>query len=513
MAINIDEIKGNVAVLSSVTGNAPGIKGAKGDTGETGPQGPQGPRGYQGERGKTGVVSQAEEPTDTDVYVWVDTDEEGLIVDSSGGTGKIDSISVNGKVQPIINKNVDIKVPTKVSDLEIPDTLYANGSDYAEYFQWYDGNPRKEDRRCLFVSIEHGTKMIKKAMLGDDILGITSIDASIIGNATYKDDSTCSAVGMMGVMRVKDNGKCQVGDYVIPGDNGIAIPSTNNVGYKVTARHSANMIEVLMAHDSEMISRLKDDVKNIEEEVQTSLSDVAKTNVNNNFSVSQTINGTLTINGDIVQNGEIYETHAEKLYTKNDEIITREGATGGLSEGEYTGIQAQLYDGTNNGRLGFNASGEARVGDIGDEQPLLTRDEIDNLTDGQLLKWDATNLKAVGTNEYVKNTDYATTTTGGVVRTNSTYGIGNLSDGLMYISKATESDIDKKTTQYRPIVPASLDYAVKSGLSNNQLEWTEEEKASARNLIGASTEVTLTQAEYDALTTKDENTYYYIVEE
>ena len=466
MAINIDEIKGNVAVLSSVTGNAPGIKGAKGDKGDMGPQGPQGPRGYQGERGKTGVVSQTEEPTDADVFVWIDTDEEGLVVDSSGWTGAIETISVNGEPQEIVDKNVDITIPTKVSDLEIPDTLYANGSDYAEYFEWHDGNPRKEDRRCLFVSIVDGTKMIKKAMVGDDILGITSIDASIIGNATYKDDSTYSAVGMMGVMRVKDNGKCQVGDYVIPGDNGIAIPSTNNVGYKVTARYSANMIEVLMAHDSEMISRLKDEVKNIEEEVQTSLSDVAKTNVNNNFSASQTINGTLTINGDIVQNGKTYESHAEKLYTKNDEIITREGATGGLSEGEYTGIQALLYDGTNNGRLGFNASGEARVGDIGDEQPLLTRDEIDNLTDGQLLKWDATNLKAVGTNDYVKKTDYAGTKTAGVVFGVASFGVDVFQTsawtGYMYIRKASNTEIDGKSDNYKPIVPANLDYAVGS---------------------------------------------------
>lgn len=125
-------------------------------------------------------------------------------------------------------------------------------------------------------------------------------------------------------------------------------------------------------------------------------SNLAKKDENNNFSTSQTINGTLTINGNIVQNGQAYETHAEKVYTKNDEIITREGATGGLSKGEYAGIQAKKYDGVNDGRLGFNASGEARVGDVGDEQPLLTRDEVENLENGQLLKWDGTQLKAVG---------------------------------------------------------------------------------------------------------------------
>ena len=37
-----------------------------------------------------------------------------------------------------------------------------------------------------------------------------------------------------------------------------------------------------------------------------------------------------------------------------------------------------------------------RVGDVGDEQPLLTREEAANLTDGDILTWDAANSKAVG---------------------------------------------------------------------------------------------------------------------
>lgn len=107
------------------------------------------------------------------------------------------------------------------------------------------------------------------------------------------------------------------------------------------------------------------------------------------------VDGTLTVNGDIIQNGSAYETHAEKLYTKKDIIITRDGAVSGLSTGEYTGIQAKKYDGTNDGQLVFDKDGEARVGDVGDTEPLLTRDEIANMTNGSLLKWDGTNKKAV----------------------------------------------------------------------------------------------------------------------
>ena len=145
--------------------------------------------------------------------------------------------------------------------------------------------------------------------------------------------------------------------------------------------------------------------------VDKDLDNVAKKDSNNNFSTSQTVNGTLTVNGNIVQSGSSYETHAEQVFTKNDEIITREGAVGGLSAGQLTGIKATKYDGENDGQLGFDANGVARVGDVNDTQPLLTRAESTDLTDGQLLKWDATNQRAVGSDsaeplaEQIKNNE------------------------------------------------------------------------------------------------------------
>ena len=107
------------------------------------------------------------------------------------------------------------------------------------------------------------------------------------------------------------------------------------------------------------------------------------------------INGTLQVNGDIIQQGAAYETHAEKIYTTNDYIYMREGAVGGLASGSYAGFEVIKYDGTNDGRLVIDNTGTARVGDVGSEQPLLTREESANLNNGALLKWDAANLKAV----------------------------------------------------------------------------------------------------------------------
>lgn len=108
-----------------------------------------------------------------------------------------------------------------------------------------------------------------------------------------------------------------------------------------------------------------------------------------------TINGDLNVNGNIYQNGQDYQTHAEQVFTKKDMIYTREGAVSGLATGALTGITALLYDGANNGVLGFDNTGTARVGDIGDTQPLLTRVESNALTNGHVLIWDATNKRAV----------------------------------------------------------------------------------------------------------------------
>lgn len=106
--------------------------------------------------------------------------------------------------------------------------------------------------------------------------------------------------------------------------------------------------------------------------------------------------GNLNVAGDIIQQGSSYETHAEQIYTTDDYIIMRDEAVGGLASGSYSGFQVKKYDGTNDGRLVIDNTGTARVGDVGDEQPLLTRSESGSLSDGQLFKWDAGNSKAVG---------------------------------------------------------------------------------------------------------------------
>ncbi|MCL1700855.1 peptidase G2 autoproteolytic cleavage domain-containing protein [Lysinibacillus sp. Bpr_S20] len=62
----------------------------------------------------------------------------------------------------------------------------STGADYAEFFEWKDGNPRNQDRVGYVVTLDKG--MIRKATAKDIyILGIVSANPSIIGNS-HQDD-------------------------------------------------------------------------------------------------------------------------------------------------------------------------------------------------------------------------------------------------------------------------------------------------------------------------------------
>lgn len=127
----------------------------------------------------------------------------------------------------------------------------------------------------------------------------------------------------------------------------------------------------------------------LDSDVLQKLNNNAKISTANTFTAAQTFKKDITIEGNIIQNGSAYETHAEKIYTKNDMIYTRDGATAALADNAYTGIQAVKYDGTNDGQLVFGKDGVARVGDVGNTQPLATRAEAGAIVDKHLLQWDA----------------------------------------------------------------------------------------------------------------------------
>jgi hypothetical protein len=57
------------------------------------------------------------------------------------------------------------------------------GADYAEYFEWADGNINNEDRRGYSVSLVNNK--IKIAEQGENIIGVISSNPSIVGDAAW----------------------------------------------------------------------------------------------------------------------------------------------------------------------------------------------------------------------------------------------------------------------------------------------------------------------------------------
>ena len=179
---------------------------------------------------------------------------------------------------------VDYKGNTRTS------TTGALGGDYAEFFEWLDGNPNDEDRVGHFVTLD-GEK-IKYANAGDYILGVVSGMPAILGNndvdswtkkyitdefnrrldfeQTYTDEEGTEhtytgwkvsdeynpeqqyqsrkerkewdAIGMLGVLSVYDDGTCQVNGFCDVANGGIATAGST---YRVIARISENIVKVI----------------------------------------------------------------------------------------------------------------------------------------------------------------------------------------------------------------------------------------------------------------------------
>lgn len=91
--------------------------------------------------------------------------------------------------------------------------------------------------------------------------------------------------------------------------------------------------------------------------------------------------------------------------------------------------------------------------------------------------------------QLIRSTDYAGNSVKGVVDVRAAFGMGVDQWGRIYNVLADETTIAGKTDIYKPITANKIDYAVKQGLAYSKLEgsgyaWTEDEKASARELLG-----------------------------
>lgn len=222
------------------------------------------------------------------------------------------------------------------------------------------------------------------------------------------------------------------------------------------------------------------------------------------------IGGDVSIQGNLSVSGTTTTQDTETLQVKDNVIVANadgvslvdnSGFAIKTNETESYGIMYDpIGDGVKIGLGGFTEDGKF-VYNEGEAQFLATR--ADNITDGNLPKWDDKKKQFVDSGEkigdYVKFTDYATLDgKAGIIQLNKNYGVFRANTTpTLEIAKAEESEIDRKTNKYKPVVPATLDYAVKVGVTTNTETLTDAEKASACEWLGAVKAVTTPDKTYE----------------
>jgi hypothetical protein len=169
--------------------------------------------------------------------------------------------------------------PAGVTDAT--NTVISPNADYAEVGEWADGNPTGEDRLGYFVAIAavgDNTIKIRKATSADDVRGVSVYNPAFSGNASkdkYGEDGDLlpryNYIGVMGIVKVIDNGLCSVNGRCMPGDDGTAIPSDNNMGYGVLERVDEDHVLIAVEPGADMIQRVRKDVGVIENQLGVSV--------------------------------------------------------------------------------------------------------------------------------------------------------------------------------------------------------------------------------------------------
>jgi hypothetical protein len=147
-------------------------------------------------------------------------------------------------------------------------TVSSSNTDYAEVGEWADGNIYDEDRIGYFVAIDEssaGTTMIKSTSTSD-VRGVTVASPAFSENCSgdkFNSDGTLKKqydyVAVMGIVSVIDDSNCTVNGRCMPNDRGIAVPSSNNLGYQVIDRIDSNHIMIAVEPGADMIQRIKND--------------------------------------------------------------------------------------------------------------------------------------------------------------------------------------------------------------------------------------------------------------
>ena len=155
-------------------------------------------------------------------------------------------------------------------------TVYSNGVNVANYYEWYGGNASDNDG--CFVSLVTGTSTIKICD-GSDILGVSVSGAGFVGgqDALVPRDNSYGLIVNSGLVDVRCELDVEVGDYVISNTRGYAKKADSNYGYKVLAKEEKDGIKyavILLGVQADVTNALGRDLDGIDSRL-----DAAETNI------------------------------------------------------------------------------------------------------------------------------------------------------------------------------------------------------------------------------------------
>ena len=162
-------------------------------------------------------------------------------------------------------------------------TVTSGNADFAEVGEWSDGNKENENRIGYFVCLDTvipGVNM-RKAILGDDIRGVTVTAPAFSGNCAnnkYDEDGALlpkySYVAVVGIVSVIDDGTCTVGGRCMPNENSIATAVPGEYGYLVMERIDENHVLIALEPGTDyqyktngLINALVGDINSVLDEI------------------------------------------------------------------------------------------------------------------------------------------------------------------------------------------------------------------------------------------------------
>ena len=180
-----------------------------------------------------------------------------------------------------------------------------------------------------------------------------------------------------------------------------------------------------------------------------------------------TVAGNALVEGNLTVNGTVTTINTETIALADNIIELNSNLGSGVAPTQNAGIEINRGSATNFQFLFDETTDEFKIGEIGGLQPVLTRDEVASLADGDILVWDNANVKAVGKtlDELFVPSKFVGILTGdGGINSflvpNSTHGIGNKYMTIAVYEASTGEQVFVNTVVNQSTFAVSFNFAV-----------------------------------------------------